>query len=59
MYHSRSHSGMISTNNIFFDEQDEDDLLSHGLEDLESEVKMAQENSDVNFDESPDKENEK
>ena len=59
MYHSRSHSGMINTNNIFFDEQDEDDLLSHGLEDLESEVKMAQENSDVNFDESPDKENEK
>ena len=41
MYHSRSHSGMINTNNIFFDEQDEDDLLSHGLEDLESEVKLA------------------
>ena len=41
MYHSRSHSGMINTNDIFFDEQDEDDLLSHGLEDLESEVKLA------------------
>lgn len=41
MYHSRSHSGMIKTNDIFFDEQDEDDLLSHGLEDLESEVKLA------------------
>ena len=45
IYHSRSRSGMLNTKNIFFDEQDdeedEDDMLSHGLDDLESEVKLA------------------
>ena len=36
-----------STQNIFFSNEGEEELLSRGLEDLESEVQMVQENSEL------------
>ena len=36
-----------STQNLFFSNEGEEELLSRGLEDLESEVKMVQENSEL------------